>query len=158
MTTDRPFAYLTRRATFSAAHRLWSDHLSPEDNAALFGDCARRHGHGHNYTIEVTIRGEIEPTTGVVVNLTTIRDAIRELVINEVDLRHLNLDATPCAGLNPTAELRLGRKCSASPLGPTATQAAPGGYSCSGNTALRIASTYGGPDPTVGRTQPLLLA
>jgi 6-pyruvoyltetrahydropterin/6-carboxytetrahydropterin synthase len=104
MSIDPPIAYLTRRETFSAAHRLWSEHLTPEANLALFGDCAREHGHGHNYAIEVTLCGEVDPTTGVIVNLTTIRDAIRELITDDVDHRHLNLDVTPCAGLNPTAE------------------------------------------------------
>ena len=104
MSSSRPIAYLTRRETFSAAHRLWSDHLTADENEALFGPCASENGHGHNYTIAVTIRGEIDPATGVIVNLTTIRDAIRELVINEVDHRHLNLDPTPCFGVNPTTE------------------------------------------------------
>jgi 6-pyruvoyltetrahydropterin/6-carboxytetrahydropterin synthase len=104
MAVDRPIAYLTRRETFSAAHRLWSERLTAEQNLALFGACAREHGHGHNYALEVTVRGEIDPATGVVINLTAVRDAVRALVIDGVDHRHLNLDATPCSGVNPTAE------------------------------------------------------
>ena len=96
--------YLTRRETFSAAHRLWSDHLSSEENKALFGACARPHGHGHNYVLEVTLRGSIDPRTGIVINLTELRDAMHALIIDEVDHCHLNHDAPICAGVNPTTE------------------------------------------------------
>lgn len=105
MTTERkPIVYLTRRATFAAAHRLWSDELSEAENRALFGPCARDHGHGHNYVLELTLRGGIDPKTGVVVNITEMRDAIQELVLDQVDHRHLNLDSPLCRGINPTVE------------------------------------------------------
>ncbi len=99
-----PIVYLTRRETFSAAHRLWSDQLSSEENEALFGACARPHGHGHNYVLEVTLRGSVDPRSGIVINLTDLRDAMRTLVIDEVDHRHLNCDVPICAGVNPTTE------------------------------------------------------
>lgn len=105
MTTEKsPIVYLTRRASFAAAHRLWSDHLSAEENHALFGPCAREHGHGHNYVIELTLRGGIDPKTGVVVNITEMRDAIQELILDQVDHRHLNIDSPLCRGVNPTVE------------------------------------------------------
>ncbi len=105
MTTERkPIVYLTRRATFAAAHRLWSEELSEAENRALFGPCARDHGHGHNYVLELTLRGGIDPKTGVVVNITEMRDAIQELVLDQVDHRHLNLDSPLCRGINPTVE------------------------------------------------------
>lgn len=105
MTTEkRPVVYLTRRASFAAAHRLWSDGLSADENRALFGPCARDHGHGHNYAIELTLRGGIDPKTGVVVNLTEMRDAIQELILDHVDHRNLNVDSPLCRGINPTAE------------------------------------------------------
>jgi 6-pyruvoyltetrahydropterin/6-carboxytetrahydropterin synthase len=104
--TTKPSAivYLTRRETFSAAHRLWSDELSDAQNRELFGPCARDHGHGHNYVIELTLRGAVDPKTGIVVNLTEMRDALNELIIGDVDHRHLNHDSPLCRGINPTAE------------------------------------------------------
>jgi len=105
MTTDvRPVVYLTRRETFCAAHRLWSAELSDAENHALFGHCAREFGHGHNYVLEVTVRGPIDPKTGVVVNVTQIRDATRDLLLDDVDHRHLNHDSVLCRGINPTVE------------------------------------------------------
>ena len=90
MTTDsragrRPVVYLTRRATFAAAHRLWADELDDAANRALFGPCARDHGHGHNYVIELTLRGGIDPRTGIVVNLTEMRDALQTLILMVLD-------------------------------------------------------------------------
>lgn len=106
MTTkpQAPIVYLTRRETFCAAHKLWAEHLSDAENHALFGPCAREHGHGHNYVLEVTIRGAIDPRTGIVVNLKEIRDVVHELVVDVVDHRHLNHDALLTRGINPTAE------------------------------------------------------
>jgi 6-pyruvoyltetrahydropterin/6-carboxytetrahydropterin synthase len=99
-----PQVYLTRRETFSAAHRLWADHLTDAQNQKLFGLCAREFGHGHNYVLEVTLRGCADPKTGIIVNLTEIRDATRELILDDVDHRHLNHDSVLCRGINPTAE------------------------------------------------------
>lgn len=96
--------YLTRRATFSAAHRLWSEALSPDENERIFGMCARQHGHGHNYTLEVTVRGHVNSTTGIVVNLLEMQEAINSLIIKHVDHRHLNHDSVLCEGVNPTCE------------------------------------------------------
>lgn len=105
MTTEsRPVVYLTRRESFAAAHRLWSETLSDAENHALFGPCARPYGHGHNYVLELTLRGGIDPDTGVVVNITEMRDAIQELILDHVDHRNLNIDSPLCAGINPTVE------------------------------------------------------
>lgn len=104
MKNKTPTVYLTRRERFSAAHRLWSDSLTDEQNHALYGPCAREYGHGHNYVIEVTLRGGVDPDTGVIVNLTQVRDAIKELIIEDTDHRHLNHNSELCKGINPTAE------------------------------------------------------
>jgi 6-pyruvoyltetrahydropterin/6-carboxytetrahydropterin synthase len=104
MSSTPAVVYLTRRESFCAAHRLWSDQLSAAENEHMFGCCAREHGHGHNYVLEVTIRGHVDPKTGVVVNVTAIRDAMQESVIKHVDHRHLNHDSSLCAGINPTTE------------------------------------------------------
>lgn len=100
----RPIVYLTRREHFCAAHRLWSDDLSPEENIALYGPCSREYGHGHNYHLELTLRGPVDPRTGVIVNLREVRDALQELILDDCDQRHLNHDSPVCAGTNPTAE------------------------------------------------------
>jgi 6-pyruvoyltetrahydropterin/6-carboxytetrahydropterin synthase len=105
MTTKKaPIVYLTRRETFSAAHRLWSDELSEQQNRDLLGPCAYDHGHGHNYVLEVTLRGPIDPKTGILINLKEIRDVVHELIVGDVDHRHLNHDAALTRGINPTAE------------------------------------------------------
>jgi 6-pyruvoyltetrahydropterin/6-carboxytetrahydropterin synthase len=101
---DSPVIYLTRRATFSASHRLHSTALSDEENARFFGKCNRINGHGHNYVVEVTLRGEIDPRTGVLMDLAELRDLIEEHIIAKVDHRHLNHDVSPFDTLNPTAE------------------------------------------------------
>ncbi|MBL0923981.1 MAG: 6-carboxytetrahydropterin synthase [Sphingomonadaceae bacterium] len=100
----RPVALLTRQESFSAAHRLWADSLSDAENRALYGPCANEYGHGHDYVLEVTVKGAIDPATGMVINLTDLRDAMRELVVSHVDHHHLNHDVAICKGLNPTTE------------------------------------------------------
>ncbi|SEQ83040.1 6-pyruvoyltetrahydropterin/6-carboxytetrahydropterin synthase [Solimonas aquatica] len=101
---SEPVVYLTRRETFAAAHRLWSAELSEAENRELFGPCARDYGHGHNYVLEVTLRGGIDAKTGVVVNITELRDVIRERILADVDHRHLNHDSQLMHGINPTVE------------------------------------------------------
>ena len=97
--------YLTRRATFSASHRLWSAHFSEEENYALYEKCANPNGHGHNYTIEVTIRGEPDSQTGMVMNLTDMKRITNEQVIDWVDHKHLNYDVPWLEGIIPTTEM-----------------------------------------------------
>jgi 6-pyruvoyltetrahydropterin/6-carboxytetrahydropterin synthase len=97
--------YLTRRETFSAAHRLWSDYLSESENYAIYDKCANSHGHGHNYILEVTVRGEPDPRTGMVLNLTDMKRIIHEQVVNWVDHKHLNHDVPWLEGVIPTAEM-----------------------------------------------------
>jgi 6-pyruvoyltetrahydropterin/6-carboxytetrahydropterin synthase len=99
-----PIVYLTRRSTFSASHRLHSPRLSDDENRDFFGKCNRDHGHGHNYVLEVTLRGEIDPRTDCVMNLTDLKSIIEETVLDRVDHRHLNLDVTEFSRVNPTAE------------------------------------------------------
>lgn len=102
---DNPcIGYLARRESFSASHRLHSPHLSDEENARLFGKCNRANGHGHNYVLEVTVRGPIDPATGLVMHLSDLKRILREEVLPKVDHRHLNLDVAEFAALNPTAE------------------------------------------------------
>jgi 6-pyruvoyltetrahydropterin/6-carboxytetrahydropterin synthase len=97
--------YLTRRATFSAAHRLWSEHLSDEDNYRIYDKCANPNGHGHNYILEVTVRGMPDPQTGMVLNLTDLKRIINERVVDDVDHKHLNHDVSWLEEVIPTAEM-----------------------------------------------------
>ena len=83
---------LTRRATFSASHFYWNDAWSPEKNEQVFGRCSRRNGHGHNYTLEVTVSGDPDPITGFVVDLKWLKDVIESEVLAAYDHRHFNLE------------------------------------------------------------------
>ena len=85
-------AYFTRAYTISASHRLHSDALSPEANQTTFGKCNNPHGHGHNYRIEVTVGGQVDPETGMVVNMSTLDSVVRKQVLGRFDHMNLNLD------------------------------------------------------------------
>jgi 6-pyruvoyltetrahydropterin/6-carboxytetrahydropterin synthase len=96
--------YLTRRATFSASHYYWNEAWSEEQNRAVFGRCSNRNGHGHNYTLEVTVAGEPDPVTGFVVDLKWLKDLIEREVMEAWDHRHLNLETAEFAATIPTTE------------------------------------------------------
>lgn len=97
--------YLTRRASFSASHRLWSKQLTEAENYAIYEKCANPNGHGHNYVLEVTIRGTPNPQTGMVLNLTELKDAMNEQLVKWVDHKHLNYDIPWLEGCIPTTEV-----------------------------------------------------
>ena len=99
-----PIAYLSRRTTFCSSHRLHSPSLSDSENKSVFGKCNSENGHGHNYELEVTVRGQISPKTGMLMNLTDLKAIIDETIVSEVDHKHLNLDCPSFEGINPTAE------------------------------------------------------
>lgn len=84
--------YITRRERFSAAHKLAHPEWSDEKNEKTFGKCANPNWHGHNYILWVTVKGEPEPSTGFVVDLSTLGDIIKEKVIRHVDHKNLNVD------------------------------------------------------------------
>jgi 6-pyruvoyltetrahydropterin/6-carboxytetrahydropterin synthase len=96
--------YVTRRAHFSAAHRLFNPSFSDRENEAVFDKCASVNGHGHNYYIEVTVAGEPDPRTGYVMDLKKLKAIIDEHVIAHVDHKHLNMDVEFLRGIIPTAE------------------------------------------------------
>jgi len=97
--------YLTRRASFSASHRLWSKQLTEAENYAIYEKCANPNGHGHNYVLEVTVRGTPDAQTGMVLNLTELKDALNEQVVKWVDHKHLNYDVPWLEGSIPTTEV-----------------------------------------------------
>lgn len=96
--------YVTRRAQFSAAHRLHNPELSDEENRRIYDKCNNPSGHGHNYELEVTVVGEPDPSTGMVIDLKTLKQIIHEHVIEKLDHKHLNYDVDFMRGVIPTAE------------------------------------------------------
>ena len=95
---------LTRRAEFSASHSCYNSSLSEQQNRDLYGEYAGSHGHGHNYTVEVTLEGEPDAVTGMVVDLKLLKDVIQREVIDPMDHRHLNHEVPPFSKVIPTAE------------------------------------------------------
>jgi len=95
---------LTRRATFSASHFYWNPAWTQERNEAVFGKCANRNSHGHNYTLEVTVTGAIDPVTGFVVDLKWLKDLMELKVLSVYDHRHLNHEVPEFANTIPTTE------------------------------------------------------
>jgi 6-pyruvoyltetrahydropterin/6-carboxytetrahydropterin synthase len=97
-------AYLTISTHFSAAHRLALPTLTLEQNTEIYGKCARVNGHGHNYHLEVTIKGEIDPRTGMIADLVAFQQAVDTLVVEPLDHTFLNKDIAYFAEVVPTAE------------------------------------------------------
>ncbi|HKO10589.1 MAG TPA: 6-carboxytetrahydropterin synthase [Acidobacteriaceae bacterium] len=95
---------LTRRAEFSASHYYWNEQWSDEENQRRFGKCSNRNGHGHNYTLEVTVAGEVDPVTGFVVDLKQLKDVMEREVVSVYDHRHLNLEVPEFRTAIPTTE------------------------------------------------------
>ena len=96
--------FLTRKAEFSSSHFYRNTRWSDEQNAAVFGKCANPHGHGHNYTLEVTVAGEVDPVTGFVVDLKLLKDILETEVVSVYDHRHLNYEVPEFADVIPTTE------------------------------------------------------
>jgi len=96
--------YVTRRAEFAAAHFYHNPALSPEENRRLFGKCNNPHGHGHNYTLEVTVAGEVDPTTGMVMDLKELKKLLEREVLELLDHRFLNREVPAFATTIPTTE------------------------------------------------------
>lgn len=96
--------YLSRRAQFNAAHRLAVPGWSEEQNQAVFGECASPNYHGHNFVLWVTICGEADPETGMLMNIKALSRLIKESVVHQVDHRNLNVDVPFMEGLTPTTE------------------------------------------------------
>lgn len=95
---------LTRQVEFSASHRLHNPTLSAEENAEIFGICNNAHGHGHNYVLDVTLKGEADPRTGMVMDLNRLATLLDELVVKELDHKHLSEDVPWLQGMVTTAE------------------------------------------------------
>jgi 6-pyruvoyltetrahydropterin/6-carboxytetrahydropterin synthase len=96
--------YLTRKAEFSASHYYHNPDLSPEENQRLFGKCNNLNGHGHNYTLEVTVEGEVDARTGFVLDLKQLKEVLNREVLDAFDHRHLNKEVPEFATQIPTTE------------------------------------------------------
>jgi 6-pyruvoyltetrahydropterin/6-carboxytetrahydropterin synthase len=96
--------YLTRKAEFSASHYYYNPELSAEENRRLFGKSANFNGHGHNYRLEVTVAGNIDPTTGIVVDLRELKQLIESEVMQRMDHRFLNREFPAFERVIPTTE------------------------------------------------------
>ena len=96
--------FLTIRKHFAAAHRLARNELSQEENESIYGKCARTHGHGHNYFLEITVSGKISPRTGMICDLSALQKLVNELVVEKFDHTFLNKDIPHFEKCVPTAE------------------------------------------------------
>ncbi|HUL43043.1 MAG TPA: 6-carboxytetrahydropterin synthase [Bacteroidota bacterium] len=96
--------YLTRKEHFCASHRLFNPKFSEKENLEIYGKCAYPNGHGHNYELEITVSGEPDPQTGMILDLKKLSDIIEEQILHHVDHKHLNFDVDFLRGIIPTAE------------------------------------------------------
>ena len=96
--------YITRRETFNAAHKLYNDNWSKEKNDEVFGKCANANWHGHNFSIWVTVKGVPSKDTGFIINLKDLSVIIKELVVEPLDHRNLNIDVPFLQGMLPSTE------------------------------------------------------
>lgn len=96
--------YLTRKCEFSAAHFYHNPEFSPEENQRIFGKCNNPNGHGHNYTLEITVKGEVDRRSGFVVDLKDLKDALEREVLSALDHRFLNKEVPEFRDRIPTTE------------------------------------------------------
>ncbi|MDT8070881.1 MAG: 6-carboxytetrahydropterin synthase [Terriglobia bacterium] len=96
--------YLTRKAEFSASHHYHNPEFSAEENQRIFGKCNNPNGHGHNYTLEVTVKGEVDRKTGFVVDLKQLKEVMNREVIEALDHRYLNKEVPEFKNQIPTTE------------------------------------------------------
>jgi len=99
-----PRCVITRRAHFSAAHRLWNPRFSDAENAATFGVCNNPNYHGHNYDLDVSVEGEIDPDTGYVLDVQRLKDIATECLVRHLDHKNLNELEPFVEEQNPSAE------------------------------------------------------
>jgi 6-pyruvoyltetrahydropterin/6-carboxytetrahydropterin synthase len=96
--------FITRVEHFNAAHQLWNNEWSPEKNKEVFGKCANVNYHGHNYELHVTVKGEVNPDTGFVVNAKELGTIIKDTIVEEADHKNLNVDVEFMKGKKTSAE------------------------------------------------------
>jgi 6-pyruvoyltetrahydropterin/6-carboxytetrahydropterin synthase len=99
---------VTRKLEFSAAHYYHNPAMSAEENRRIFGKCNNPHGHGHNYVLEVTVAGEPDPATGMVLDLKELKEILQQEIVERFDHRFLNYEVPELAGRIPTCEVVAG--------------------------------------------------
>lgn len=99
-----PVVKATRRVHFSAAHRLYKPDWSDARNAEVFGDCSNPNWHGHNYELDVTVEGAVDPETGFVMDLKELKALLESRVVGDLDHKNLNVEVSWLEGINPTTE------------------------------------------------------
>ena len=99
-----PQVTITRRLQFNAAHRVHNPALSDDENRAIFGKCNNPNWHGHNYTLDVSITGDVDPRTGYVIDLGVLKRIVEREVIDKVDHRNFNLEVDFMRDVIPTTE------------------------------------------------------
>ncbi|XP_012280556.1 6-pyruvoyl tetrahydrobiopterin synthase [Orussus abietinus] len=99
-----PVVYLTRKESISACHRLHSDALSDTENLNLYGKCNNLWGHGHNYTVEVTVRGPVNPVTGMVMNISDLKIYMKNVLGDRLDHKNLDKDVLHFKSIVSTTE------------------------------------------------------
>ncbi len=99
-----PIVSITRKVEFSASHLYHNPAFTPEENRRVFGKCNNPHGHGHNYVLEVTVKGEPDPATGMVLDLKELKQILQEEIIERMDHRFLNYEVAELSGQIPTCE------------------------------------------------------
>ncbi len=97
--------YITRRERFSAAHKLFREDWSQEQNEAVFGNCSNPNWHGHNYELFVTVKGNVDPETGFVMDLKSMKHIIHTHVIHKLDHKNVNLDVDFMLGKKASTEV-----------------------------------------------------
>lgn len=95
---------LTRRVSFSSGHRYWLPSLSPDENRELFGPWASPYNHGHNYVLDVTGRGEVDPVTGMVINIKVLDDLLQDRIVSRFDQKSINDEVPEFADRSPSTE------------------------------------------------------
>jgi len=96
--------YLTRKEHFNAAHRLYHPHWSDEQNEEVFGKCANKNYHGHNYNLFVTVKGEPDLNTGIIVNLKDLSKIIQSVITDKLDHKNMNIEVDFLKGIMPSTE------------------------------------------------------
>jgi 6-pyruvoyltetrahydropterin/6-carboxytetrahydropterin synthase len=99
-----PVVTVTRRLHFNAAHRVHNPALSDEENVRLFGKCNNPNWHGHNYILDVSVRGPVDDRTGYVLDLSVLKRIVEERAVDLIDHRNFNLDVPFMRGVIPTSE------------------------------------------------------
>ncbi len=97
-------ARVTRRVHFCAGHRLHNPALGDDENLEIYGACSNPNGHGHNYDLEVTVEGEVDPAVGYVMDLRALKELLQDVVLGDLDHANLNTDVPWLDGVVPTTE------------------------------------------------------